>query len=327
MLAMGSLPPPTPQRASRTAGCSRHGACCAAPGTRMDVHTCTHTCILVEYSHASVNPRLLVNPRLGQHRAGPAPVVMAEVPVERCVTAACALDDAMVGPWLADMLRDGLVDDTSVVILYILLQRSVYVYVHIFTYSSACTTHQPVLCCLSCAAASCLHSCHCCNYSTYRCLGAASSLQPWLAALPTSIPTPLHWRCAHSRTLSEVTCIDATVYSQQQLKALQGTTLHQATTYAPVREAFAATTWSSICLIHQVIHDALPNSTSQGHAAATGAAVGVPAACPVPPEQGHGAACTTFTGRFPLGPFRVLVRLCIHDVMHLFLVPLDIASV
>lgn len=57
------------------------------------------------------------------HRAGPAPATLAEIPVEHCLTAAAALDDPTVGPWLTDLLRDGVVDSNTVVVLYIMLQR------------------------------------------------------------------------------------------------------------------------------------------------------------------------------------------------------------
>lgn len=58
-------------------------------------------------------------------RAGPAPAVMAEVPIELCLTAAAALDDPMLGPWLTDVLREGTVDGSTALVLFIMLQRSV----------------------------------------------------------------------------------------------------------------------------------------------------------------------------------------------------------
>ena len=43
--------------------------------------------------------------------------------MERCITAAAALDDPDLGPWMTDLLREGAVDDSTVVVLYIMLQR------------------------------------------------------------------------------------------------------------------------------------------------------------------------------------------------------------
>ncbi len=70
-------------------------------------------------------------------RAGPAPVVMAEVPVDQCLTAQYALHDTHVGPVLADLLREGVIDENMVVVVYLMLQRCVWAWVGVF-FSEGC---------------------------------------------------------------------------------------------------------------------------------------------------------------------------------------------